>query len=352
MESRVKYAKLTAIAYDLAALSAGVETLLSYWPEFTGFTPDALICPGLIGGLAFSGLAAAFGGIIGSLDQSNGKVGIDQAVFMGILTAEIAAASLIAIPAVVNGLGRTAYFAGAAIIANKVVDGLEDRINVANQNIAKLQGLLQTWTAASNPGLAGLNEGPSLPEVSGGPGAGLTLSPQSSGALATSTTPTTAGHTASSSPCAGSHSSGLVVSTSACSQPIKFNTNLPHINNPELASMSQTALEYSNALSSGDMQQANLKASSLLANAGRIQDLKKQMYKSFNDKLKEKGQKPVDFDAMAKAKSNDLMSAMKNSALKSDLNSPSPLLANSNSAVSTICYSQKYVSKQDYLPVL
>jgi hypothetical protein len=98
--------------------------------------------------------------------------------------------------------------------------------------------------------------------------------------------------------------------------------------------MSQTALEYSNALSSGDMQQANLKASSLLANAGRIQDLKKQMYKSFNDKLKEKGQKPVDFDAMAKAKSNDLMSAMKNSALKSDLNSPSPLLGNSNSSMS------------------
>ena len=292
---------------------------------------DQLYCPGLIGGLAFSGLAAAFGGVIGSLDQSNGKVGIDQAVFMGILTAEIAAASLIAIPAVVNGLGRTAYFGGAALIANKVVDGLEDRINVANQNIAKLQGLLQSWTAASNPGLAGVDEGPSLPEVSGGPGAqGLAVSPHSSGAMATSTTPTSAGHTASSSPCAGSHSSGLTVSTSACSQPIKFNTNLPNINNPELASMSQTALEYSNALSSGDMQQANLKASSLLANAGRIKDLKNQMYKSFNDKLKEKGEKPVDFDAMAKAKSNELMTAMKNSALKSDLNSPSPLLANTS----------------------
>ena len=330
MEDRAKYAKATALIYDLAALSAWTEFGLSLFPITTGFAPDVLICPGLIGGLAFTGLAAAFGGAIGSYDESNGKIGIDQAAFMGMLTFEIAAISLIAIPAVVSGAGRGGYFTGAAIIANKVVDGLEDRINVANENIAKLQGLLQSWTAATNSGLAGLNEGPSLPEVSGGPGAGLTLSPQGSGALATSTIPTNAGQTASSSPCAGSNSSGLNVSTSACSQPIRFNTNLPNINNPELASMSQTALEYSNALSSGDMQQASLKASSLLANAGRIKDLKNQVYKSVNDKLKEKGEKPLDFDALAKAKSNEIMAAMKDSALKSNLNAPSPLLANTS----------------------
>ena len=330
MESRVKFARATALLYDLAAILAGVELGLSLFPIFTGFTPDALICPGLIGGLAFSGLAAVFGGVIGSYDQANGKLGIDQAVFMGMLTSLIATASILAIPAVVSAGGRIAYFGGAALIANEVVDGLEKRIDVVNQNIAKLQGLLQSWSAASNPGLAGLSEGPSIPEVSGGPGQGLTLSPQGPGAMATSTTPTIAGQTASSSPCAGSHSSGLIVSTSACSNPLKLNTNFPNINNPELSSMSQTAIEYSNALSSGDMQQANLKASSLMANAGRIKELKNQMYKTVNDKLKEKGEKPMDFDALAKARSNEIMAAMKNSALKSDLNAPSPLLANTS----------------------
>ena len=328
MESRLKYAKRSKFLYELAmglAITEGILNLASFW---TGFTPDILICPGLIGGMAMTGMVAVYGAAAMSFDKSNGKVGLNQAAFMALLTGEILIYSAAAIIAVWSAVGRAAYFGLAANVAGDVVDGLEQRITIVDGNIKLLQTLLTDWLKNSNPGDAGIAEGASVPPSMGGDGQpSLHISSPTAGGVAAAA-PVRSNQLPA---CASSSASGMNYSPSACNSPHQFNINLPKMDRPELSQITSQALTFGNEVMRGNTQRADVLAGGMLANASRLKEIRGELMKELNQKLVKAGEKPVDLDAVIKEKHQEMMNGMRSDSLKAGLGMPSPMLSHSSS---------------------
>ena len=333
METRKKWADVVAVIYDLSALSAGIEGILSLLPSYTGFVPDTLVCPGLLPvavplGMSLSSIYVVVAGI----DQSNGKLGLDTLGFMALLQAEILVAIGVAVPAVITGWGRLAYFGAGAILANVIVEGLQSRINIASTNIEKLNNALCTWGitpsdftcpgsagGAAAGGAAGGGDAGFDPVAGGGGGGGGTK-PASNYLTKLDSFPNTRGS------CIGQSSSGPGIESSpaACHKPLKFTKPQPKFDIPDLASLNQSAFTYADELakgSAGNQGAIATAGNTLLANAARIRELKEKVINDANKKYMATGGK--DLKVAIGEQYKNLMKAFESGAQKSGFGSGS-----------------------------
>jgi hypothetical protein len=221
---------------------------------------------------------------------------------------EFAIAAGIATPAVITGWGRAAYFGGAAIIINEVKDGLEDRIGIANTNIGKLDAAIAAWAADSAP--------------SGGVAQGVNAAIPTSGSYQIGNAAVASNYLSQSEApiksvkgnCFGRSGGGVENSSGACKNKITFQPSNNKFVLPELANANKQAMKMTDALVNGDMLEAEIHGDGLLAGAARVKELSEEIYKDINKKLKEKGQPPVDFTEIAKAKHSEMMQKMQDGA--------------------------------------
>lgn len=93
-------------------------------------------------------------------------------------------------------------------------------------------------------------------------------------------------------------SDGPQFTSASCSSPIKIpkpNLNA-NFNLPTLASMANTASDFSDAVARGDFAAADVAAGTLASGAGRMKEIRDNILKQVNDGRKTKGEKAIDFD--------------------------------------------------------
>lgn len=331
MEKRKKWADVVAIIYDLAAISAGVEGVLSLFPVYTGFVPDTLVCAGLPAiamplYLVFNTIYTANAAV----DLSGGKLGLSTLGFMALLKIELAIALALGSASTMSAWLRLVYFGAAAILAHKVSDGIKDRIEIADANIAKLNAALCAWgvpvpDVCPAPSPAAGAQGGAVAGGAGG-GDGGTVAGSSSGAggggLGTSnylqrpasTFPRVNGK------CVGSSSAGIEHSSSACKKPLIFSRNMPKFKIKDLGTYNQHAFNFADAVAKGDSGDANsagISANALLTGAARIKEIKNEVFKDVNDQRVKAGGKAQDINAAIDAQYKSMMKSMSDGAAKS-----------------------------------
>ena len=308
MQERRKWVNFGFRLYDLATFLAGIEGILSIWSEFTGFVPDVLSCGALLGGPLMTAFTSAYA-IERGLDHSNGKLGISTVAFMALLQADIAIASGVAIPLVRTAWGRIAYFGGSALILKEVRDGLDDRIGIATENIAKLDAVIKAWEINSKP-TGGVAQGASVNPL---PQTNYTSSHTGSSSYLHSTT---SGATKSDPKCLGTSAQGVEHSSGACLHSIKFNRKLPNFKFAGLNNITKQAFDFSDAVAQGDMQGAAILGDAMAGNAARMTEIREEVFSELNKKLKEKGLSSIDFEAGIQAKYQEMKNDFKNEADK------------------------------------
>ncbi len=315
LKKRKDYADFAAIMYDLAAASAAVEVGIHYapfmwWFGYTYCPTLPFVVPPII-----ATLIAAFGTYenFKNAQEATGetKLGINSVAFAAKLQSMSVATAIVFTGGVILPETRTALFIAQAILAEKVKDQLQDRIDKANENITKIKAMLSHFqnntqpSGGITPGLAGSGN------YSGNGAQGGVSAGGNYQVLPNVGTPhgTNVG-------CFSNSSNGVNLSQAGCSNPIKFEAKLPDFKNPELANFTQQALSYGNSLASGDTKSASLQAQAFSANAARIRAIRDEALSKASVEAKKNG---YDLNAMIKDKENEINKAMSDSSLKAGL---------------------------------
>ncbi|HXH75707.1 MAG TPA: hypothetical protein VNJ08_12110 [Bacteriovoracaceae bacterium] len=190
---------------------------------------------------------------------------------------------------------RFATFTSAAILSGIITDGLQERINIAEENIRKLNAVINDFkdTTAKND-VKPIAEGAKTTATSGGGGGGG----DSGGYVVPGGPPTKA----SSGNCLSKGGGKPSFGPQACAKPVRVSAPNMRIG-PGMEGLQNVAdltAEMANQAAAGNTQGANATAVKIGALAGRVKDINDGLKKKLNDMLHTKGQKPVDFDGEVK----------------------------------------------------
>lgn len=92
---------------------------------------------------------------------------------------------------------------------------------------------------------------------------------------------------------------------------------------PTLQSATNTATDLANAMAGGDIARAEVLGDGLLNSAGRIRQIEKDLKKQINEKLKEQGKSPIDFDKEFNERATSLVESFNEAAKKANLGTQS-----------------------------
>ncbi len=200
---------------------------------------------------------------------------------------------------------RGAFFGAATAIQLFTVMDLGKKAKIAQENIGKLEKAITEFkaTSGSTNGL--------IAEATSGVGSGM-IDPNDGREFAVKPLPQT---DENSIICASNAGGSVDISSKACAQPMRLAAAKfdPRFNVPSLTAFNQQAADVGNALNSGDLAGAEIGAAALASQAGRMNQIKDNLLKQTNAKLKAQGKKPIDFDADTRNALRSMASASKSS---------------------------------------
>lgn len=202
---------------------------------------------------------------------------------------------------------RIVSFGVASALSTGIILSLSGEAKKIEENISKLKSLLGQFkqnTKVDGPQLA---DG-SLPPASNQDSDRPNIDPANYAVTALPNGIAVANH------CWSNSANGGMDFSENCKNPAilprpNFNADL---NLPSLTSVGNAAGDFAQAVADGNNAQADVLAGSLAANAGRMKQLKDNLLKQMNDKLKAEGKKPIDFDGEVKKQIADMGAAVNN----------------------------------------
>lgn len=190
---------------------------------------------------------------------------------------------------------RAIAFGVAAVLATAITFMLNSEAKKIQENIKKLKELLAKFTkdTETDSGLTGGGVSSSGTAGSRGENDGKNSGMNSDSKIK----PLNSGNLVSRN-CWRNTSQGMEFSESACKNAFrvpkpKLDANL---NLPTLQSVTESGADMAQAVADGNMDRADVLAGKLAANAARMKEVKDNLLKQLNDKLKAKGKKPLDMD--------------------------------------------------------
>ncbi len=183
-----------------------------------------------------------------------------------------------------DAIPRAITFGASAVLATGVTVGLAKKQKIAEDNIAKMQKVLDSFTTATTP-TNSLGEG----TLAGSGGATSSDKTYSVTMLPDVAQPKS---------CWSQDSNSMNYSEGSCKnsfqlskQKFDFNLSIPSLN-----AAGNLALDMAQAAANGDMGKASIAAGSLAAQAARLKEIKDSLQNKYNDQLKSQGEKPFNFD--------------------------------------------------------
>lgn len=263
-----------------------------------------------LNGIMRVALVAAFmGGSISSSGANNGWITGGSAIVGGLMliTPVLKFMETIIGPLLETPTGRIFTFGGFTLLTTATIVDLEITQGKVETNINDITNVLITQYPTAPP--SGITTGPGAEAVEN----------NISGVSNNNSLKKLDGFYAiSSSPCASNSGGGFSVNSSNCKKPMKITR--PNLSgafaNNTLQSATAIGTDYVNALAAGDMARAEVLGGQLSNMAGRLQKVRDEALKKYNQVAKEKKKKLIDFDKEVKA-FNESMSGKLSKSLAS-----------------------------------
>jgi len=301
INKRKKWTSTVSSMYKAAAGLAAIELALSLIPNGPKFIVKC--SPGLLTGTA--GLVQkALVGAWAFTKVSKGDMMGGLAVAVG---AAIPAVGVPISMALKTPATRIATFGVASMLVGKSKSDLEAAATTAQQNIDKIQSVLDQFDANSFVNESTANTDTSGPDATGGAGSGSGGLASGGNDLSGTNVSTAVGSTNPSAlPTSdGSQSANCFTQTS---QGIDYSSNCVNplviaepsfdgrIEIPTLRDATSQSLKFTNAIARGDIAGADAAAAKIDCLAGKIREATSAMKKKANERLVASGQKAIDFE--------------------------------------------------------
>lgn len=357
---------LTAIAaiYAAAAAAAIIENvrLVTTLAAPGGQALAAALPPPFMAGICspagalgsvvvVKGVAAAYAILIGMTQESSiGKYGSMLAALLAVVTPLSATIAM----ALNTPMGRAAIFAAHGVVVWTIKGELTAKEQAFTENIKKLKAAIANFEKDAEPtnGIladtsttSGSTDGSNSDGTSTSGSSNGTTSGSSSGAgskSGTSSTPSglssnvnslASGSGNENRLCWGKTTDGMEYSATACGNPTtvvpaKFDASL---NVPTLSTAATLANDMAQGFAEGNTAKAEVAAASLASMAGNINQVRDNLMKQMNDKLKAEGKEAIDLDAEANKQLASMNGAM-NTALGTENSGLAGLGSNSSNS--------------------
>lgn len=288
VSKRIGWLGVVSSMYIAATALAGLEAMWELPPFLKtsvagchglGYATSALTYKGIVAAFTFQNFKAAGGGVVGLIQS------------LGFLLLPVHAGL---VPFMYqNSYARIATFGAASLFTNSVIEDLKGIKTKLEGNVAKLRMVLNQFDQETQ-GDGGMQE-------TAGAASGAGLANNQSGNNRTYALKALPTVSSSARQCL-SNINGMTISAQNCSSPYKLSRPKFDINMdlPTLKNFTNQATDMTNALAEGDMARADVLAGALQSQAGRINNIKTDILKQLNDKLKAQGKKPTDFDGEIK----------------------------------------------------
>lgn len=300
INKRKKWTKTVSTMYKAAAAAAAIELALSLIPGGPKFIVSCnsgllsgtagLVQKALVGAWAFTKVSKGdmLGGLAVAVGAAIPAVGVP--ISMALRT-----------PAT-----RIATFGIASMLVGRSKSDLEAAATTAQQNIDKIQSVLDQFNSDTYLNNSTANTDTAGPNATGGAGSGNGLD-TGGGQLAGASTSSSIG---SSSPnalptgdstrsvnCYTQTSTGIDYSSN-CVNPLVIGepTYDARINIPILRDVTSQSLKFTNAIARGDIAGADAASAGIDSLAGKVRDLESSLKKKANASLVASGKSAIDFD--------------------------------------------------------
>ena len=296
LKARMDWMTAAEVVYWLAAAGAATETVMYALSVYTGYTtPQLYNCVGPQTQTAIMAIGAAYGALANS-GRGVGKVVTGAAsvagfmVMLNILITSIA-------PGLNTSLtwpaSRIIIFGVFAALAGVVREGYKNKVETAENNIAKIETAIVEWTSAGKEGSE--TEIDTTAVVAQGDYGGLNAANKTNKLYKSQVKSFKSGK------CLSSNAKGLEHSANACRKPLKFDRSVVKFDSKFLNGVANQAFEMSESFAQDDMGGAPLQASALASNAARVKSEALGLIKAANNELVKNGGKGIDFDKEVKA---------------------------------------------------
>jgi uncharacterized membrane protein len=330
INGRKKWLNAVFVIYGLATIAAIVELIRSKLPTAPLDKPPFQFASCNMGGMLISANILK-GVVVAAWSYKAMKSGEGMIGQYGSMAAALAV-SLTGLGATLTGLlnipeGRIAAFGIATALIKLNQSDLSKQAQTASDNIEKLEKVLAEFDKDTQTSNSTVVADSGSSEATAGAGGGMSGGVTSGGAI---------GALPSSSTANGSNVNALAnVSTdmskncfSQASNQISYGTNCTkpmelakpqfdaNINIPTLRDGTNTAVDFANAVSRGDIAKADAAAGTLASMASRIDGIRNGLLKQANEEAKANNKEPFDFD-----KAQEKVMADINGSLMGSLNS-------------------------------
>lgn len=199
---------------------------------------------------------------------------------------------------------RAITFGAATVLQGLIVKGLMDRAKVTKGNIEKLENAIAAFKDQTNTDNGIAQDNSSASPLFNAEGAQIDPSSGRSYALNQ-----LADGSSLPKECWTSTSKGMEYSASACKSPVRLpSANFAGgINVPTLQSAAKLSGDLAQQVARGDIGAAEASAAALGSQAGKLKEIRDNIAKQLNEKLKAKGEKPVDFEAESQKQAAQMM---------------------------------------------
>jgi hypothetical protein len=305
------FASPTAPASGEAACTAGVPYskgcsiyqtayLTIAYPACTPLS----IGSGLSGTIMTKAVVGAY--TLGVGNTAQGAISTYGIMLSSLLTLFVPSIQKIVMPAYNFPIPRAVTFGASAATAGVVVAGLSQRLSIAEENIKKIDKVLSEFNLASNdPG--GLAPGASV--INGSPTGTSDAMNNPKGSDVTALPGVT---TTNPKNCVSTNGGTYTYSAASCATPVKYTKPSFDFKNGVLAAnnVGLMATDMANAISSGDIDKANVLAGSLSNQASKMKDTLTDLQKQYNAQLKNQGKSAVDFDKEIQHRANESQASL------------------------------------------
>ncbi len=296
----------------LAATAAGIiEAMIASTTPHGQVLTNAICKPSLESVPAAMGVAAAYSALANSSQGMGGMLmsGAGSALLVKVVTTTTTTNAATTPVKLGFAHPRPITFGVYTALSKLIASQLGRKEKIFEENVKKLENAIANFkaettggtTSGESGGSAGGSDGGT---TGGGPGG---LNPFGSGSRAI--TPLPSGVKLFARQCmsrAGEYS-GKSCSSPARIPSSKFNGNFDV---PTLQAATNLATDMGNAVASGDLEKANVNAANLGSMAAKLEDVKKNLQKQYNDQLKKQGKAPRDFDTEERAQLAQMRSSL------------------------------------------
>ncbi len=337
IQKKKTWMQATTAVYGLAATLAVVEFILHFPPPPAGIgigKPDIGACApdGVTHKAAEAAIVTAY--VAANGYANGGLMGAGLAVatpyilkLLGIVKVGTVVQDS-AVTMLNSSVGRMLFFGAATALVGVVVGELSKEENRSKEIIADLEKVKATFEGADNNIIEGT--------TTSGAGGELANATGGSAQNAYAVAPLPPG-TELPKHCFSAAGGQVNYSETSCAAPVKITKPVLHgnFNIPTLQEGISSTTDFAQAVADGDTARANVEAQKLANLSGRIETVRKDLFKKADDILKSQGKKPIDIDGELKRQIAAINSELNkkepgsgNLALE-DLKAPTPTVNNS-----------------------